>query len=167
VGQSVAWVKQQLQQLHSANIIDYIAQNNEPNVLILENRAPKLSFSEAKIEFLRTRYREKLAYINRYVLNTHQCRTKLLVEYFGEHLQEDCGYCEVCIKEKQTNKLKEQRIEHIKILLQKEALTVEQLLTQTDSEQSTEYLHILRWLKEQNWVAEDSNGLWHWQHKKS
>ena len=167
VGQSVAWVKQQLQALHSANIVDYIAQSNEPNVLMLENRAPKISFSEAKIEFLRARYREKLAFMNRYVLNTHQCRTKLLVEYFGEHMSQDCGYCEVCIKAAQSNKQKAERLEHIKTLLKNQAMPLEQLLSQIDSEQRTEYLHILRWLKEQNWVAEDSNGLWHWQHTKS
>ncbi len=164
VHQSVNWVKSQLSQLHEAGIIDYIAQSNEPNLYFLDNRPPKLSFSEQKIEFLRNRYRDKLAYMNRYVLNTHQCRTKLLVEYFGEHMPNDCGYCEVCIKEKKQHK--DSQTERLKSILANQSLTLQEILDQIESEQRTEYLHILRWLKEQNWVAEDSNGLWHWNHQK-
>ena len=68
------------------------------------------------------------------------------------------------VKEKKQNK--DSQTERLKSILANQSLTLQEKLDQIESEQRTEYLHILRWLKEQNWVAEDSNGLWHWNHQK-
>jgi ATP-dependent DNA helicase RecQ len=45
-------------------------------------------------------YESKLNAVKEYITESDTCRTRVLVRYFGEQLNDDCGICDVCISKK-------------------------------------------------------------------
>jgi ATP-dependent DNA helicase RecQ len=45
-------------------------------------------------------YKERLDAMIDYIRNREVCRTKVLVQYFGEKNTADCGVCDVCVEKK-------------------------------------------------------------------
>jgi len=50
----------------------------------------------------RSDFESRLKSVRNYVTDNSTCRTRLLVKYFGEGLDEDCGICDTCITRKKT-----------------------------------------------------------------
>ena len=48
--------------------------------------------------------KKKLIHINDYLLNTKICRSKILLDYFGEQQTKDCNICDICISKKADSK---------------------------------------------------------------
>ena len=48
--------------------------------------------------------KQKLKHINEYIQNTSICRSKVLLDYFGEKQSEDCNICDICISKKADSK---------------------------------------------------------------
>ena len=44
-------------------------------------------------------YRERIGAMLRYVQTSDRCRSRMLLEYFGEKSDHDCGQCDVCLAE--------------------------------------------------------------------
>tara|TARA_A100001015_G_scaffold277239_1_gene336219 strand:+ start:1071 stop:1409 length:339 start_codon:yes stop_codon:yes gene_type:complete len=47
---------------------------------------------------------KKLKHVNDYLQNTSICRSKVLLDYFGEKQSEDCNICDICISKKADSK---------------------------------------------------------------
>jgi ATP-dependent DNA helicase RecQ len=163
------WVKEQLSKLKQIEIIDYIPQNNKPQLYLLENRFSSIHISEDRIAFLRSRYREKLEFMNNYVRNKTECRSLNLVKYFGEKNGQACGICDVCLAKKK-NLSPSEKFElyypKIKPLIDEGGFKLEQLKQKVRSSETLEYLSILRWLKDNNYLEENTEGIWTWTQKK-
>lgn len=163
------WVKEQLSKLKQIEIIDYIPQNNKPQLYLLENRFSSIHISEDRIAFLRSRYREKLEFMNNYVRNKTECRSLNLVKYFGEENGQTCGVCDVCLAKKK-NLSPSEKFElyypRIKPLIDAGGFKLEQLKQKVKSSETLEYLSILRWLKDNNYLEENQEGIWTWTQKK-
>ena len=163
------WVKEQLQKLKQVDIIDYIPQNNRPQLQFLENRFSSIHIPDERIVFLRKRYLEKLAHMNHYVRNRTLCRSAELVQYFGEKNAEPCGICDICVARKQ-HKTESERsdlyFKKVQHLIDGGAFRTDDLHTLVKASEVDEYLSILRWLNEQGYLEEDKTGLWQWTRKK-
>ena len=163
------WVKEQLSKLKKIEIIDYIPQNNKPQLYLLENRLSSIHISEDRIAFLRSRYREKLEYMNKYVRNKTECRSVNLVDYFGEKNGQACGICDVCLAKKKNLSPAEKfdfYFPKIQPLIDAGGFKLEQLKLKVKSSETLEYLSILRWLKDNNYLEENTEGIWTWTQKK-
>jgi ATP-dependent DNA helicase RecQ len=163
------WVKEQLSKLKKIEIIDYIPQNNKPQLYFLENRFSSIHISEDRIAFLRSRYREKLEFMNNYVRNKTECRSLNLVKYFGEKDGQACGICDVCLaKKKNLSPAQKFDLYYPKIqpLIDAGGFKLEQLKLKVKSSETLEYLSILRWLKDNNYLEENTEGIWTWTQKK-
>lgn len=91
-----------LHQLHQYGIIRYNARRDEPQLCFLQERvsAAQLRINMARIEVRKKVYADRLAAMFDYVRNGEVCRTRQLVNYFGEKDLEPCGVCDVCLKKK-------------------------------------------------------------------
>ena len=49
-----------------------------------------------RIQMLRKRHEERTAAMIAYLQNTAVCRERLLLRYFGEQADDNCGHCDVC-----------------------------------------------------------------------
>ncbi len=82
-----------------------------------------------------------------YIKNTKVCRTKLLLEYFDQRLDQDCGHCDICIANNNTIKPEDHRQVATRILneLKASSLSSNELLDllKTDKKLLLECLQML------------------------
>jgi ATP-dependent DNA helicase RecQ len=161
------WVREQLAKLHGIGLVDYVPQNTKPQIVFLENRFPTVYVSNEKIEFLRSRYREKLAHVNAFIHNTTVCRSSQLVSYFGEKNAADCGICDICLSKKpKANTTYEQYFAKINHLFKSGSFRIEDIGKHVSPGEINEYLFILRWLKDNGYLVETKEGPWQWRKEK-
>jgi ATP-dependent DNA helicase RecQ len=108
-----------LQKLKEKNIIDLIAKNNDATITFNEvredertiNRVSKHLEAQNKLKI------EQLQAVLFYSNDTKTCKQKLLMQYFGESLKEDCGVCSYCISKNKKKQNPEAVAEKIIALL--------------------------------------------------
>ncbi len=97
-GIGVEPIYEELKNLSQHRIIDYIPRSNQPTITYMTGRvegrdlyiAPNV-YADRKED-----YRIRIEEMLKYASSNNQCRSRLLLEYFGEKDVEDCGQCDVC-----------------------------------------------------------------------
>lgn len=93
------------------HIINYIPHKKTPYIIFTRNREetdniviPKNVYEERK-----KRYEERINAMIEYVTKDAVCRSRMLLRYFGEKNEHNCGQCDVCLnrKHKSNNDTKE------------------------------------------------------------
>ena len=100
-----ARVLQVLEQLAKDEIISFESQHNDLELTFLVPREDDLTinvFAKQVGELNRTKV-EKIEGILNYINTTDVCRSKQLLKYFGENNAENCGICDICLRENQGN----------------------------------------------------------------
>ena len=97
-GLSLSQVYLTLKDLSRKRIVDFIPQRSTPLVHYLQRREDSqyLSFPPAVYSELKERYAERIASIISYATTDNCCRSRMLLNYFGEKSRHDCGHCDVC-----------------------------------------------------------------------
>ncbi|TBX70425.1 RecQ family ATP-dependent DNA helicase [Flavobacterium silvisoli] len=88
-----------LQKLKEKNILEMIAKNNDAAITFNEVREDERTINRIS-KYLETQNKlkvEQLQAVLHYSKDTKTCKQKLLMAYFGESLNEDCGICSYCI----------------------------------------------------------------------
>ncbi len=103
-GLSAERVYQMLKDLHHNRIIDFIPHRTTPTVSYTVARVdtdlinlPDSVYAERKAD-----YQERIDQMANYVTSTDKCRSRMLLNYFGEQNDHDCGQCDVCLAHKNT-----------------------------------------------------------------
>ena len=91
--------------LKELEIIDFQEENNDPKIEYLRERLDLNInfFNKDKLESWKYFDTKKLNFISSYILNKSLCRSSMLLKYFGEIIDEDCGVCDVCIIKKRNS----------------------------------------------------------------
>jgi ATP-dependent DNA helicase RecQ len=86
--------------LMERDILHYEPKKDKPQLTFLTPRydAALLPVNVFEIEKKRERDRQKAKATIRYATHTHICRTLLLLEYFNEFDADECGVCDICLK---------------------------------------------------------------------
>lgn len=91
-----------LKELNERRIIDFIPRSNEPTIMFKVGRVesneimlPPMVYDTRKEE-----YRKRIGEMLTYATSTVRCRSRMLLNYFGEKSDEECGQCDVCLKRK-------------------------------------------------------------------
>jgi ATP-dependent DNA helicase RecQ len=109
-------VKNQLEHLNNLKVITYDRMRDKPQLAFITHRydAAKLPLNRERLNTRRTIKREKLDAILKYVANERQCRSAIILEYFGEVVYEDCGHCDRCLeKKRKTSKIDNERVKEL------------------------------------------------------
>ncbi|RXQ96120.1 RecQ family ATP-dependent DNA helicase [Ancylomarina salipaludis] len=90
-----------LKDLSQHGIIKYIPRKKTPFIIFTQERLPLkyLTFSKEVYQFRKENLEEKINAVISYAESTEVCRSKFLLEYFGQLNAPVCGECDVC-KEK-------------------------------------------------------------------
>ena len=93
-----------LKRLDELRIFSYQPRKNKPQIVFLHNRVKKeeLRLDREFINRRKAGYENRLKAIRNYITDETICRTRLLVKYFGEPVDEDCGICDVCAAKKKS-----------------------------------------------------------------
>jgi ATP-dependent DNA helicase RecQ len=144
---TIAYVNEQLNFLTKQEVISYIKQTELPRIILLQDRinSKHIELNLSNYKYLKQRYIEKTAQVIEYANQNKICRQVFLLNYFNELSGKKCGYCDVCIAQKQqpnSKKIVTEILKHLK----KEALHIDQLkekLIKFNDEQWTEVLNEL------------------------
>ena len=115
-----------LSTLDKFKILVYDKQKDKPQLTFLTPRFDirELPLQEAEIAQRKERDLQKARAVKHYMEQPNRCRTQLLLEYFNEITDAECGICDNCLKKKKQQKIV---VEH-KSEIQATRLKIRQLL---------------------------------------
>ena len=155
-------VKRLLNKLMQLEILRYLPKNNNGQITYLKERKDIdfLYLDEKKWEDRKQYEEEKLTKISNYITEKKECRSKLLLHYFGEEESKKCGKCDFCIYEKR-KKIKE--VEYQKItnkladILQNKELTIEEICIALPSINEQQLINIIQFLFDNDKIGKFGN----------
>jgi ATP-dependent DNA helicase RecQ len=91
-----------LQYLNRAKVLIYQEKTENPTIHFLQNRieSKHLFLSEEIYEKRKQIARQRLEKTINYVEQSLKCRSRILLDYFGETQSNPCGKCDVCLHHK-------------------------------------------------------------------
>jgi ATP-dependent DNA helicase RecQ len=155
-------VKRLLDKLVQLEIVKYLPKNNNGEITYLKERKDieYLYLEEQKWENRKKYEQDKLQKITHYITDKKECRSKLLLHYFGEEESEQCGTCDFCIYEKR-RKIKE--VEYQKItkqlaqVIENKELTIQEICASLPSINEQQLINIIQFLFDNDKVGKFGN----------
>ena len=98
--------------LNQRHILHFIPQKKTPYIRYTQRREDKefLQFSPAVYEERLSQFRQRIAAVIAYATDDHICRSRQLLQYFGETDSRDCGLCDVCLNHRKEGLVSEPRM---------------------------------------------------------
>jgi ATP-dependent DNA helicase RecQ len=95
-----------LQKLKEKNIVDYRSKNNDASLIFNEIREDERTISRVSkyLESQNQLKKEQLESVLHYISEQKVCKSKIILNYFGEKTKDDCGICSYCIAKKNKKK---------------------------------------------------------------
>ena len=89
---------QVLKTLSHKHILHYIPRRQVPTIHYLQRRddAEHVQLPPSVYDDRLQQYRQRIGAMLNYAQSTDRCRSRQLLEYFGDHSAHDCGQCDVC-----------------------------------------------------------------------
>lgn len=132
LGMTAAQIYEHLLLLAKRHVIEYIPRKKTPYILYTRDREEKdyLRIDRSIYEVRKKLYEKRIEAMLEYVTREETCRSRMLLLYFGEKNEHNCGQCDVCVARKK-KALKPERFDEIarlvKETLSQESLTPSQL----------------------------------------
>ena len=88
--------------LSRARVIQYIPRRTCPSVTFVRHRldTSRIIITPAVYESRRESYAQRIEAMKEYVLAENECRSRILLRYFGEHEALPCLVCDNCRKQR-------------------------------------------------------------------
>ncbi len=148
-------VIEQLKTLRGEKILSYQPQSNIPLIIFLKDRIDEkyLYFDKKIYDFRKEKAEERLAAVENYVKSDNVCRSKLLLQYFGEWDSTPCGECDVCRR----NKIQRVKNSDFELIskeikeLQQQNMDPKQILAELSKRyEEPQIVKVMRWLADNN-----------------
>ena len=147
-----------LQKLKEKDIIEYHSKNNDASILFNEIREDERTINRV-VKYLERQNqlkKEQLQSVVHYVNEKQTCKNRLILAYFGEKSDADCGVCSYCISKKKATNTTETLSNTILTLLQTEELTSREIQEKTQTDTNA-VIEVLQHLLEQEQIAIKAN----------
>lgn len=147
--------------LSKRRIIDYIPRKKTPYVIYTRERVEteRLHIAPSVYEERKERYESRINAMIEYVDSDNACRSRMLLHYFGEKNEHDCGQCDVCINRRRAGAMNTSALEQAKQLilelLKNEALPAHEIIQRVAIEKEMATKVIDHLLNEELIVMED------------
>lgn len=107
---SEAGVKEKLITLSRMRIIKYIPRLRTPLIIMNYERLLEGNFyiSNKRYKERKEMFGKRIESVINFVQNEQICRSRQLIEYFGQNSETDCGVCDVCIAKRNRNNFTEE-----------------------------------------------------------
>ena len=146
-------IYEQLIRLAKLHIVSYIPHKKTPYIIYTRERVETkyINIPPSVYEKRKERYEMRIGAMLDYVTNDTVCRSRMLLRYFGEKNEHQCGLCDTCIKLRNkkksiSDKLSEKEIsKSIYLILSEQPMTPATLLENLliDKELLTKTIHQL------------------------
>lgn len=155
-------VVKQLEYLSKTGVLDYQASNEKSHIFFPLERvsALHLIIDQKALEKRKLILEKKIRSIINYGFNTHNCRSKVLLGYFGEKIANRCGHCDYCLKMHNidiSNK-EYQEVSNILLnLLEEQKMHIDQVIDFINSHKKENVVKIIRWMIDDKILHIDKN----------
>ncbi len=154
----------QLKEINKYGIINYIPQNEKPQVVFLENRmiTEDLVINEKNILKRKKACEKRLTAIIEYINQTYICRSKMIAGYFDDKNVRRCGICDNCLRNKKIIITKEEFkniSKGIKNIISETEMNTEQLTRKLPGFNQLKIKKILNFLLEENLLKVTQEGV--------
>jgi ATP-dependent DNA helicase RecQ len=155
-----------LKNLSRLKVIHYIPQRNGPQIVYSQPREESryVVLSKEVYALRRANYEKRIEAVIDYASSGHVCRSRLLLNYFGQQQAPNCGHCDVCIERKKQN-LSDDRFDEleqtIRKLLSEKPLLYNELITKVGGP-AADAERVVRWLEDFDVLVTDENGCLAW-----
>ena len=149
--------------LTKRRIVDYIPRKKTPYIIYTRERLdlrflhiPPIVYEERK-----ARYEARIKAMEEYVTTENVCRSRMLLHYFGEKNEHNCGQCDVCLSHRAEPDISQSTFdglrEQICALLKQHPMTPAEIASHinTDKEQLSE---VIRFMLDEGLLSSE-NGL--------
>lgn len=108
-----------LNALHQKELAVYVPATDKPRITFLTERISNknLSISKEHYDLRKKVMQKKISSVLGYTLRQDRCRSRMLLEYFGETNTHECGQCDYCTHQKNLGKekvhIQSGRLDHI------------------------------------------------------
>ena len=162
----LATVNDYLLRLARMHVIAYIPRKRTPLIIFNEERLDEknLRISKENYQQRMERHGRRMEAMLHYVDSNTLCRSRQLLDYFGETNSNYCGRCDVCTSK---NALELSNYEfdvistNLKKIINENEVTIEQCVDAVKGDNS-KTLKVLRWLMENEKLHEADNGKLRW-----
>jgi ATP-dependent DNA helicase RecQ len=156
-------IKAQLKKLHAFGIIDYLPQNDNPQIQFLKHRVPVDEFT-INLKLLNERKQAFLDRIEKMIgyAGTRECRSLFINRYFGDPGKDACGICDNCLKNKATHLSKDEFKnihEKIRITLSNRKISATDLVSELKGVRKEKAWQVINFLQGENSLIADQKGL--------
>ncbi|HXS36653.1 MAG TPA: C-terminal helicase domain-containing protein, partial [Flavipsychrobacter sp.] len=125
-------IEASLQQLRNMQILEYNTPSEGPQLFFHHLRVDSrhLIIDMKRISVLRKRHETRTNAMMSFLKNENECRERIILNYFGENVQADCGHCDICLKKKTDKKIDKKELQDIvdQTLRQIPNITLQQLI---------------------------------------
>ncbi len=156
-------VKQHLQQLQQAGLIEYQPQKDTPQLYLLRNRikTEEININMVAYNKRKEQFHRKMKQMVSYIKEDAQCRSRIIGSYFGDDNIRPCGICDNCLKQKAASLTKEEfEILHHRIIniVKYESLHSKDLLLKLNGIKKEKAWKVIEFLQAENKIEMDSKG---------
>ena len=98
-------VTNMLHHMHALKTIVYKAKSSKPQIIFNSPRidTASLYLSESNYRILKEQAQHRMEAMLQYICSTAECRSQMLLAYFGEQKSKPCGVCDHCLKMHRTD----------------------------------------------------------------
>lgn len=153
-----AEVQAVLNKLKEKDVIEFHSKNNDTSILFNEIREDERTINKISkyLEKQNQLKKEQLQSIIHYIKENQTCKNRLILAYFGEKSDADCGVCSYCISKKKVTTNTKSLSDSILTLLQTEELTSREIQEKTQTDTNA-VIEVLQYLLEQEQIAIKAN----------
>ncbi|SNR64797.1 ATP-dependent DNA helicase RecQ [Flavobacterium sp. ov086] len=147
-----------LEKLREKEIIEYKSKNNDATILFNEVREDDLTINRVSkyLEKQNQLKEEQLLSVLHYIKEGKTCKNRLILSYFGEETNSNCGVCSYCITQKGKITETDSIADKILHLLKSTALTSREIQTQIKLD-ANDIVSVLQELLENNHITIQPN----------
>lgn len=152
-------VYNQLIALSKENIVQYIPRKKTPFLTFVHERedTSRIILGKETYDDRKERYVARIKSVLDYAQEEKICRSRILLNYFGEKATEACGQCDICLKNREheiTDSDFEKIKTHIFNILQSESLTTNSLIKRLNINEKKS-IQVVRFLLDNNVIIEN------------
>lgn len=153
-------VSQLLLRMQKLGILEYLPHKNLPQLIFTTERLNADDIMLSKT-FYSQRKSEAFAMFDKlvhYVSSDSECRSRMLVSYFGESNSSNCGVCDTCLARKRkaiSERQSQEIVQDILKILSINPASITDMVNRMKHVKENDLIAILRWLVEEGKVQEE------------
>ena len=148
--------------LEKLEILNYSPKKQATQITYLQNRVENkyLNISENKLEERKNLELKRMDFILNYCNQTTNCRTKILLHYFGEEQAIRCGKCDIC-RERNKLELSDLKFKKIRInildIVNEKLMSIEEICKYLKDFNEDEIIKVISFMIENNELKTEGN----------